>query len=150
MPFLRRYASEPLGEQGSEAAASNPIGDRLVGDCAARWIRERRLQPRTRELYESQLRNHIVPYLGARALDKISPQIVRTWRQSLLDDGRSPIVAAKSYRLLRAVLNTAVNEDRLVSENPCRIRGFDREESAERPVGSISSVVRLSELIDAR
>jgi integrase len=47
-------------------------------------------------------------------------------------------------------LNTAVNEDRLVPENPCRIRGYDREETGERPIGSVLSVVRLSELIDGR
>lgn len=74
----------------------------ILGDYASRWVRERRLQPRTRELYESQLRNHIVPYLGARSLDKINSQMIRTWRQRLLDEGRSSVVAAKSYRLLRA------------------------------------------------
>jgi hypothetical protein len=53
----------------------------------------------------------------------------------LAGDGRSPIVSAKSYRLLRAVFNTAVKEDRLLAENPCRIRGYDKEDTAERPVG---------------
>ena len=58
-----------------------------------------------RELYESLLRNHIRPYLGGRSLDKTNSQVVRTWRERLFDDGRTPIIAAKSYRLLRAVLN---------------------------------------------
>jgi hypothetical protein len=88
--------------------------------------------------YESQLRNHINPYLGSRPLDKINAQAIHSWRQCLLEDGRSPIVAAKSYRLLRAVLNTAVKEDQLLAENPCRIRGYDKEDTAERPVGSVS------------
>ena len=56
---------------------SSPEGARLVlAAYAARWIRERQLQPRTRELYESQLRNHINPYLGSRALDKINAQTI--------------------------------------------------------------------------
>ena len=88
--------------------------------------------------------------LGSRPLDKINSQAIRTWRQCLLDEGRSPIVAAKSYRLLRAVFNTAVKEDRLIAENPCRIRGYDKEDTAGRPVGSVSGVVALSDLIDAR
>ena len=75
---------------------------------------------------------------------------MRTWRKRLLDDGGTPIVAAKSYRLLRAVLNTAVNEDRLLSENPCRMRGYDKDESAERPVGSVSAVIALSDLVERR
>lgn len=130
---------------------SSPTARRVgLGDYASRWVRERQLQPRTRELYESLLKNHIRPYLGARSLDKINSQAVRTWRRRLLDDGRTPIVAAKSYRLLRAVLNTAVNEDRLLAENPCRMRGYDKEETAERPVGSVSAVIALSELIERR
>ena len=130
---------------------SSPEGGRLIlSEYAVQWIRERRLQPRTRELYESQLRNHINPYLGSRPLDKINAQAIRSWRQCLLEEGRSLIVAAKSYRLLRAVLNTAVKEDRLLAENPCRIRGYDKEDTAERPVGSMSGVVALSELIDVR
>ena len=130
---------------------SSPTARRVhLGDYASQWIKERELQPRTRELYRSLLRNHIRPYLGTRSLDKINSQTVRTWRKRLLDDGRTPIIAAKSYRLLRAVLNTAVNEDRLLAENPCRMRGYDKEETAERPVGSVTAVVALSELIERR
>ena len=46
---------------------SSPDARRVtVGEYAYAWVAERPLQPRTRELYESQLRNHIEPYLGAR------------------------------------------------------------------------------------
>ena len=93
------------------------------------WISQRSLEPRTRELYESQLRNHVEPYLGRKTLDTITPQTIRSWRQQLLKAGRSATVAAKSYRLLRAVLNTAVKEDQLIAENPCRIPGYDKEVS---------------------
>jgi hypothetical protein len=49
---------------------SSPTARRIdLGDYADRWVRERQLQPRTRELYESLLRNHIKPYLGRRSLD---------------------------------------------------------------------------------
>ena len=43
-----------------------------------------------------------------------------------------------------------MKEDRLIAENTCRIRGYDKEDTSERPVGSVSGVVALSELIDAR
>jgi integrase len=59
-------------------------------------------------------------------------------------------VAAKSYRLLRAVLNTAVKEDQLIAENPCRSPGYDKEVSSERPVGTIPQVIALSELVAPR
>ena len=48
---------------------------------AQAWISQRSLEPRTRELYESQLRNHIEPYLGRKTLDTITPQTIRNWRQ---------------------------------------------------------------------
>src|SRR4051794_13366171 len=33
------------------------------------------------------------------------------------------MAAARSYRLLRAVVNTAVDEDRILPRNPCRVPG---------------------------
>lgn len=88
---------------------SPPSAPRItLAEYAQAWIAQRSLEPRTRELYESQLRNHIEPYLGRKTLDTITPQTIRNWRQQLLEAGRSATVAAKSYRLLRAVLNTAV------------------------------------------
>jgi hypothetical protein len=46
---------------------------------------------------------------------------VREWRAGLLEAGVSSTMVAKSYRLLRAILNTAVTEDELIIVNPCRI-----------------------------
>ena len=129
---------------------SPPSAPRItLAEYAQTWIAQRSLEPRTRELYELQLRNHIEPYLGRMTLDTITPQTIRNWRQQLLEAGRSASVAAKSYRLLRAVLNTAVKEDQLIAENPCRIPGYDKEVSPERP-GTIPQVIALSELVGAR
>jgi hypothetical protein len=44
-----------------------------VAEYAHAWVAERPLQPRTRELYESQLRDHIDPYLGEKTVDKLTP-----------------------------------------------------------------------------
>jgi integrase len=130
---------------------SPPSAPRItLAEYVQTWIAQRSLEPRTRELYESQLRNHIEPYLRRKTLDTITPQTIRNWRQQLLEAGRSATVAAKSYRLLRAVLNTAVKEDQLIAENPCRIPGYDKEVSPERPVGTIPQVIALSELVAPR
>jgi integrase len=129
----------------------SPVDARVtVNEYVAVWIAQRSLQPRTRELYESLLKNHIGPYLGRRTLDKLNPQVIRTWRHRLLADGRSVTTAAKAYRLLRAVLNTAVREDRLIRENPCRVPGYDKETSSERPVATVAQVLNLAKLIDGR
>jgi hypothetical protein len=45
----------------------------------------------------------------------------------------SSTMIAKSYRLLPAILNTAVTEDELIIVNPCRIKGAGEERATERP-----------------
>lgn len=138
------------GRPGLRGEWSPPSATRItLAEYAQAWTAQRSLEPRTRELYESQLRNHIEPYLGRKTLDTITPQTIRNWRQQLVEAGRSATVAAKSYRLLRAVLNTAVKEDQLIAENPCRIPGYDKEVSPERPVGTIR-MIALSELVAPR
>jgi integrase len=59
-------------------------------------------------------------------------------------------MVAKAYRLLRAVLNTAVDHDELIRRNPCRIKGAGDESPDERPVLSIAQVYRLADLMPAR
>jgi integrase len=59
-------------------------------------------------------------------------------------------VAAKAYRLLRAVITTAVEEDKLLPRNPCRIRGAGDEDTPERPVLTVAQVFALSEQVGRR
>jgi integrase len=93
---------------------------------------------------------HIEPYLGKVPIGKISTQLVREWRADLLSHGVSATMAAKAYRLLRAVLATAVEDDRILPRNPCRIRGAGSEHPAERPVLTVAQVFKLAELVDRR
>jgi integrase len=50
---------------------------------------------------------------------------------------------AKAYRLLKAVLNTAV-DDELIRRNPCRIKGAGTERSPERPTVTIEQVYAIA------
>jgi hypothetical protein len=76
--------------------------------------------------------------------------MIREWRALLLDNGVSVSVAAKAYRLLRAVLMTAADEDKILARNPCRIRGAGDEDAAERPVLTVTQVFELAELVGRR
>lgn len=119
-----------------------------LGPYADRWILERpSLRPRTVELYQWLLRKHIAPHLGGVNLGNLSTPMIREWRAKLLTAGVSTSITAKSYRLLRAVLNTAVQEDGLITKNPCRIRGADREDPGERPVLTVAQVFELADLM---
>ena len=59
-------------------------------------------------------------------------------------------MVAKSYRLLRAILNTAVSEDELIAVNPCKIKGAGEERSAERPALTVGQVYELVDLVPER
>lgn len=122
------------------------LGRRRLGDYGSQWIAEHRLSPRTRDLYAGLFRRHIEPFLGHLPLDQVTTEAVRTWRARLRDQGRSESTVAKSYRLLRAILNTAVDDGR-ISRNPCRIKGAGRENAPERPVASVQEVFLLAETI---
>jgi len=125
--------------------------ERLV-DYAERWIRERAgLRPRTVEQYRYQLRRYITPYLGQVRLADLDdrPAVVRSWRSALLDSGVSASGAAKGYRLLRAILMTAV-DDGTIRRNPCRIRGAGTETPGERPTLSARQVGELARKVPPR
>jgi integrase len=120
-------------------------------DYAERWITERpNLRPRTVHLYRWTLGRHITPHLGDMPLNRIDTPMVREWRTRLLADGVSLTMAAKAYRLLRAVLMTAVKEDELIRVNPCRVTGADQEKPAERPVLSVPQTFALAERMPNR
>ena len=122
-----------------------------LGDYAARWIAERPgLRVRTVDLYSWLLAKHIGPYLGGVPIGKLSTAMIRKWRADLLDRGVSVSMAAKAYRLLRAVLTTAVEEDKLLPRNPCRIRGAGEEHASERPVLTVAQVFDLAERVGRR
>src|SRR5258708_12082785 len=76
--------------------------------------------------------------------------MIREWGAKLISDGMSVSMAAKAYRLLRAVLMTAVEEDKILTRNPCRIRGAGDEDTAERPVLTVAEVFALSERVGCR
>jgi integrase len=118
---------------------------------AERWVAERAsLRPRTVELYRWLLRKHVTPYLGDAQLGKLTPAVVRQWRAGRLAGKVSESVTAKAYRLLRAILNTAVEDDKIIPHNPCKITGADREHPAERPVVTVAQVFELADRMPAR
>ncbi|MGW0430932.1 tyrosine-type recombinase/integrase [Micromonospora sp. NPDC003197] len=125
-------------------------GEVRLDKYGQKWIAERKLQPRTRENYEDLFRLHIRPRLGSLALGAIKPQTIRSWRKQLLDGGTTEPQAVKAYSLLRAILNTAVKEDEIIRQNPCRIPGYDRYHTPERPVATVAQVLALADQMPPR
>ncbi|PRY32586.1 tyrosine-type recombinase/integrase [Umezawaea tangerina] len=114
-------------------------------DYAESWISERpKLRPRTVQLYGWLLKKYIAPHLGNVQLGNLDTPMIRKWRADLLRAGVSETMAAKAYRLLRAVLMTATNEDRIILRNPCQVAGAGAESPDERPVLTVSQVFDLA------
>lgn len=144
--WLTRKEAEILEDDWIDPDA----GEILLADYGATWINERPgLRPKTVTLYRYLLRSHIAPHFPAMRVARLKLAAVRRWRKKLLDNGVSPVTTAKAYRLLRAIMNTAV-EDGLIRRNPCRIKGAGSEDSPERPVLTVAQVYALADAIGPR
>ncbi|MGW5352506.1 tyrosine-type recombinase/integrase [Streptomyces sp. NPDC004031] len=117
-------------------------------EYALRWVDERGLAPTSDELYRRLLRLHILPTFQNMDLDEIAPGRVRAWRAERLEATGATTVA-KSYRLLKAILETAT-DDELIRRNPCRIKGAGKEEAEERPVATVEQVDAVAEAMGPR
>jgi len=127
----------------------DPTAGRItLAGYAPRWLDHRPdLRPRTRELYASLLRLHILPTLGPFPLGRVSISVVREWHADLSGAaGPGVSTAAKAYRLLRTILGTAA-EDGLIAVNPCTIKRAGQERSPKRPLVAISDVFALADAI---
>lgn len=100
----------------------------------------------TVELYEHLFTKHIVPTLGAMAVGEITSEDVEKWFGGL--KAAAAPTAAKAYRLLRQIMNSAV-EDRMRPDNPCRIKTGGREPESDRPIISVVEVAALAEAMPA-
>ena len=130
----------------------NPASGKVtLRSYATKWLAQRPdLRPRTVELYEGELRLHILPVLGDVELAKLTPAKVRDWHADLLKaDKPGNTTVAKCYRLLHVILNTAVT-DELLARNPCVIKGAGQEKTPERPIASIPQVFEIADVIEAR
>ncbi len=161
---LRSFVKKADAEQALAKAIADQSRGRWVRpdagsihleEYARQWVASRLgrngapLRPRVRELYEGQLRLHILPTLGRVPLGRLRPGTIRTWFAELSTSGPGASTAAKCYRLLHAILNTAM-EDGHIAANPCSIRGAGAEKVAERKLPSLDQVFELADLVKPR
>jgi integrase len=132
------------------------LGQQTFREYAEQWMRDRVLKPRTVELYDGLLANHLFPTFGGLGLVDIDEATVRRWRKERLQAGSKakrpfgPVTVAKAYRLLHAIFETAAEEDRIIHRNPCHIDGAGKEESDEREVVPLPVVFKIAETVPVR
>lgn len=105
------------------------------GSYAQEWLETRtnrhgeHLLPRTREEYERLLRGPLKP-LTTERLVAMTPEMIRAWYSAQIATG-AKTQTARAYGLLKSVLNTAVQDGRIVA-NPCMIRGAQNAKTGKR------------------
>ncbi len=130
----------------------DPNQDRVrFGEFAGIWLAAKTdVRESTQELYEYQLRRHILPYFADVAVGRIDAATIRSWHAELIaSSGMSKTSVAKVYRLMRQILAAAV-DDRLLRENPCRVAGAATERSAEREIPDLATVAVIHDAMDPR
>ncbi|ACE79961.1 integrase [Mycobacterium phage Pukovnik] len=128
----RRLIEMEVWTPPAERAKKKAVSAITVEEYAKKWLEERDLAEGTRELYKTHARKRIYPVLGDTAVSEMNPAIVRAWWAGMGKD--YPTARRHAYNVLRAVMNTAV-EDKLLTENPCRI---EQKTAAERDVEALT------------
>lgn len=117
-------------------------------DWSRGWLDGRAdLRPVTRAKYRHMLERHVLPVMGLVEVGKLSPSMVRSWYM----DMRSRYVTTgdDAYRMLRAILNTAVT-DGVIARNPCQVRGAGIARSSERPVASVAELTAAANAVPSQ
>ncbi len=151
-----RWLAAVETEQARGTWVDPGAGSTLLDTYAWGWLRgHARVAERTREIYEAQLRLHIlpmvdpaVPALGTVALTDITPALVRQWYSALVAK-HSASVAAKAYTRLRQILTAAMNDD-LIGKNPCRIQRGGVEHYPEQRFATMTELAVLAEAVPDR
>lgn len=132
----------------------DPLAGRTtLAEYAAAWLSG--LAKRTREIYDSQLRLHVlpridpaVPALGTVAITDLTPALVRQWCAALVTQ-HSASAAAKAYTRLRQILTAAVS-DELIGKNPCRIDRGGVEHHPEQRFATMAELATLAGVVPDR
>jgi integrase len=121
-------------------------GRRRLEEYADEWLKTRAgLTPKTIVNYRWLLDSYIFPKLGSTPVADLTSAMVRTWFAGI----EYPTTAAKAYRLLATICNTAVS-DRVILTSPCRLEGAGSEKAPERPTASVEEIGQLADAMPAR
>ena len=107
---------------------------------AAEWLPSKtRITPGTRQRYEQQLRDHILPAFGDMAMETITPVGVGTWLNQLGEIMGSPKTVTRYYSLLHTLLEAAARHGH-IPLNPCRATDFVRDQRSDDDTGEHRAV----------
>jgi integrase len=138
--YRARYR-DPLGQQRSETFIRKADAERFLREvqvemergrwidprgaeaALASWAQEflslaRRLSPTTQETYRRDLERYVLPRFGSYRLGRLPADEIENWLNDEVAGGLAPSSVHRHYRLLRRVLQVAVEKERILT-NPC-------------------------------
>jgi integrase len=97
-------------------------------------------------VYRCLFESFLEPVLGQKEIGQLDARAIRQWHGILHEGTQSDVTPAKAYRLLRQILQAAV-DDRLLRSNPCTLKGAAVERSVKRTIPTLAQVLALAEAI---
>ncbi len=135
----------------AEEARQQSLKGLTVSDWANTWLadREHTAAAGTLRKRRSDLRRHILPFLGEAELADLTSADLSTWWHTL---DATPGARRNAYETMRALLNAAVADDRtLLAANPLIIKGGAREaRTRQKYLYSSAEVAALAAEMPAR
>lgn len=118
---------------------------------ALEWIdtriyRGKPLRNSTKYRYRYALTNYVFDELGDLALGHIRTETIRRWRATL---SHIPATQANVYKLVKGILNTAVEDGRIKS-NPCKVDGGGSHKAPERTPAIETAILAATALMPER
>lgn len=102
--------------QSDPTMSLNSLSELYINDISSR------LKQTSVDGHKHLLNTRILPYLGDKPINLITPADIRHWQNLQIDSGYSPAYLKRMNNLLVAVLNYAVRYHNL-RENPCHLAG---------------------------
>ena len=134
-------------QSGVHIADADSISVAEAAENWLKWARFEELEPTTIDSYDQHARLHIVPFLGDRKLGSLTKPDVETFRDTLMESGRSRDMAKRVVRSLFAIIKEAErlgHANRNVAQG-VRVRQSRR--SQRRPI--IPTKAELARLVSA-
>lgn len=122
--FLRKAdADRFVREMEVEVSRGAWVDPRGADQPLSGWAEEflalsRRLAPKTQETYRRDINRYILPRFGRYRLGLLPPDEIENWLNDEVAAGIAPSSVHRHYRVLRRMLQVAVEKQRLPA-NPC-------------------------------
>ncbi|MGH3501362.1 MAG: tyrosine-type recombinase/integrase [Nocardioidaceae bacterium] len=106
-----------------DATGSVPTASTTVEQWLTYWldhIAARKVKPKTLTTYRTYVDQYLIPTIGKRRLDRLTPAHVRDMH-SYVEDGRSMTTSMHAHTILSTALKAAVNDGRIPANVASRV-----------------------------